>query len=97
MCQLVDAPNRNKVLLDLLIAKNPELMADVEVGDNLGNIDHRAITFTVNHRKSGRTFTFDFDKANFTKLRSILHDATWKGILETKNMEEKWECFKNIH
>lgn len=71
---MVDALTRNNALLDLLITCIPELMANVEVRDTLGNSDHRAITFTVKHRKSrykGRKSTINFTSASFTKQLSL--------------------------
>lgn len=47
MCQLVKVPTRSKALLELLITTNPERIADVEVGDNLGNSNHGSLMFTV--------------------------------------------------
>lgn len=99
MCQLVDAPTRNKALLDWLITSNTELIVYVEVRENLGNSDHRVIMLTVNYgkrRRKGSTITLHFQRADFTKLCSILHDIKWVDILETKTMEEKWQCIENI-
>lgn len=65
---VVDAPTRNKDRS----TNHKQSSADSECGrDDLGNSDHRAITFTERHRKSrheGRTNTLKYKRAKFIKL-----------------------------
>lgn len=71
MCQFVDAPTRNNALLNLLITNNIDLI----IRDNLGNRDHRVITFFhMKRRHEGSARTFIFKRANFSKWGPILHD-----------------------
>ncbi|XP_073458774.1 uncharacterized protein [Aquarana catesbeiana] len=99
MGQMVDAPTKNKALLDLLITNNTDLIMDVEIWGNLGNSDHRSIGFSINHtnrKHKGNTKTLNFKRANFPKPQTLLEDINWGKILETKNTEERWVCFKSI-
>lgn len=77
--------------------QHTDLIADVDVNDNLGNSDHRVIMFNVNDRKrrpEGRTTTLYFKRDNFTKLCSILHDIKWntcfKCILNNGISQCQW-------
>lgn len=65
MGQLVNAPTRDKALLDLLITNNTDPIGDVEIWRILGNSDRKVITFRISHRKGkhkGNTSTQNFVK-----------------------------------
>lgn len=51
MSQFVDSPTGKNALQDLLITNNSDLVADVEIQDNLGTSNHRINTFRINHYK----------------------------------------------
>lgn len=48
--QLIRTPTREENILDLLLTNRDDIISNIEVGDSLGNSDHKEIRLILNGR-----------------------------------------------
>ena len=80
LTQFVRNPTRGTHILDLVFTTNEELVKNLNVGEELGNSDHRAITFNINFinnvSKESKQKVLDYKKANFINSKIYLIRST---------------------
>ena len=85
--QLVREPTRGAAPLDLLFTNREGLVGDVEVGGCLGQSDHDVVAFSIlggDRRRSSKTATLDFRRADFELFRRLVGRVPWASVLERK-------------
>ncbi|XP_050709044.1 uncharacterized protein LOC126993921 [Eriocheir sinensis] len=73
--QLIRTPTREENILDLLLTNREDIISNIEVGDSLGNSDHKEIRFNIKWEdrvSSNNTLIPDFRKADHEGLRKQL-------------------------
>ena len=97
--QLVNKPTRGDNILDLVLSTTENLVNNVNVGPVFSTSDHRIITYNIVTKvtplKNSKEKVPDYQRANFTKLRSLLNDVDWGGIVLETNIDKSWEDFTN--
>ena len=95
--QHVTRPTRGNSILDLILSTSDNLVNKVNVGPLFSTSDHHMITLSIalkaNKVKDSKDKVLDYQKANFTKLRSILNDMDWSEIEIESNIDKMWEAF----
>ena len=84
--------------LDLIITKNDDVVEDIIIEAPLGKSDHAMIHGNIAcsfEAKPIRKTRYQYDKADFKKLRDMMPD--WKEILKNDEMtiDEMWKVFKD--
>ena len=90
-------PTRSDEILDLILSNNERLLADVMMGETLGNSDHVIIRFSIKcqlKRFSSRLyFAQNFAKGDYEAIRLFLRRIEWTRTLEGKDVYEMWNVF----
>ncbi|TRZ25108.1 hypothetical protein HGM15179_002011 [Zosterops borbonicus] len=97
LSQLVGEPTRGETMLDLLFTNRDGLVGDVVVGGRLGQSDHEIIEFSIIgeiRRYINRTFTLDFQRADFGLFKRLIQRVPWEEALKNKGLQESWVLFK---
>ena len=98
--QHVDKPTRDNNILDLILSTTENLVNDVNVGPVFSTSDHRIITFSIVIKtspvKDSKEKVPDYQRANFNKLRSLLHNADWSETILETDINKSWEAFTTI-
>ncbi|TRZ12815.1 hypothetical protein HGM15179_014306 [Zosterops borbonicus] len=97
LSQLVSEPTRGETMLDLLFTNRDGLVEDVVVGGRLGQSDHEIIEFSIIgeiRRYINKTFTLDFQRADFGLFRRLIQEVSWEEALKNKGVQESWVLFK---
>ena len=95
--QHVNKPTRENNILDLLLTTTENLVSEVKVGPVFSSSDHRLITFNIkvkeNKVNASKEKVPDYQKANFTRLRSILHNFDWSELSKETDIDKMWKAF----
>lgn len=97
LSQLVSEPTRGGTMIDLLFANRDGLVGDVGAGGHLGHSDHKIIKFSIfgeTRRGINKTFTLDFQRADFGLCKRLNWRVPWEAALKNKGVQEGWACFK---
>jgi len=83
LMQHVSDPTRENYILDLVFSREPELVSDVQVIENLGNTDHNMITFRVHHQQrvinSMRPMR-DYHRGDYQSIKEQLKTVDWEDV-----------------
>ena len=98
--QLVADSTRKDYVLVLIFTNRPEIVADVEVVDNLPSTDHDAIYFDLNillppQGPCTRTL-YNYKKADLLLLSETLSRIPWGLIEQCDTIEDAWVFFKDL-
>jgi len=99
LSQHVKDPTRGKNVLDLILTKDPDIIQDIQIIENLAGSDHNMITWKVDIQKNVKNIwcTFDYNKGNYDAIRDELKKVNWNKYL-TGDTENRWRQFKDeIH
>lgn len=91
---LIKTPKREDRILDLLLTNREDIVSNIEIGDTLGNSDHKEVRLNVNWEKrlnSNNTLVPDFRKADFEGLRRHLHHNKELGLVTGQGLGEAGE------
>uniref|UniRef100_A0A803K0S7 Cyclin-I n=1 Tax=Xenopus tropicalis TaxID=8364 RepID=A0A803K0S7_XENTR len=97
--EVVQEPTRNDSILDLVISNNNELIANICVGEHLGNSDHNMVSFEIMLQRQlykGVTKTLNFEHADFASIRASLQCVNWERLFMGLDTEGKWNIFKTL-
>ena len=98
--QLVPEPTRKANTLDLIFCNTPDMVCGIKIADNLQGTDHQAVDFslslTIPAQTLVRRWVYSFKHADFDKFRNLLSVIPWKSCLLGENIEEDWQCFKDL-
>ena len=98
LTQHVLEPTRGNAILDLILSREPDLVSDVKVIENLGNSDHNMVTFTLHHKQetfvSKRQFR-DYNKGDYQRIREELDQIDWDALI-SGDMNLCWNRFKKV-
>ncbi|RMC05599.1 hypothetical protein DUI87_17684 [Hirundo rustica rustica] len=97
LSQLVGESTRGRTVLDLLFANRDGLVGDVVVGGCFGHSDHEIIEFSKFgeiRRNINKTFTLDFQRADFGLFRRFIQRVPLEAALKNKGVQERWVRFK---
>ncbi|KAJ7407621.1 hypothetical protein BTVI_62589 [Pitangus sulphuratus] len=78
-------PQKNDVLLDLILTNKEGFVDDVKVGGSLGCSNHKIVEFSIEQRGSravNKITTTDVQKANFDLLRDLRYKYLKDGSQE---------------
>ena len=96
LTQWVREPTRGENILDLVLTTEDDIVSDLRVGEELGSSDHKIIRFVLKAPKTAegadRPVKLDFRRADFSGLRSALHDLK---VEEAADVESSWSLFKD--
>ena len=98
MTQHVLQPTRGNVILDLVFTREPELVSEITVDDQLGNSDHNMISFRIQHNTLDTKSTLlvrDYHRGDYDSIRSKLADVDWDKFL-IGTVDECWLKFKKL-
>lgn len=106
MSQMVNFPTRTALtgtenVLDLLLTNSPDLITNVEKQPPLFNSDHHSVEFvmtlskpTTKANKTGKRQIFDFKRADFEKINSILVSIHWNYMFSfCSSFQAKYDLF----
>ena len=97
--QAVEEPTHIKGnILDLVLTKNPELIVDLSVLDNLSKSDHNMILLEIQTNVSKNTTNekiFDWNKADFNGIKNGMSEVNWKNEFHNKSASEMWATLKS--
>ena len=84
-----------KLVLDLVITSDPDMVDEVSVADALGSSDHMIhwVTKMQQSTTTTRPDIRDYKRANFDGMRSRLRGMEWDSLL-VGGVEECWGEFK---
>jgi len=89
---------RSNSILDLVLSREPDLVSNVEVIDNLGNSNHNMIKYTVHQVckvQDSRIRQCNYFKGDYTKINSYLSMVDWNSLM-SGSVHESWCQFKQI-
>ena len=97
--QAVEEPTHIKGnILDLVLTKNPELIVDLSVLDNLSKSDHNMILLEIQTNVAKNTTSekvFDWQKADFNGLKNGMNEVVWNLEFQNKSASDMWTTLKN--
>lgn len=82
----------------LALRDKEELITELNMNSSLGTGDPDSITFTMCQQikvQTSNIFTQWFERACFTKLKTIMRQTSQEEEFNQKNVNENWELFKN--
>jgi len=98
LTQHVLCPTRGDAILDLVFTKEPELVSNLKVINNLGDSDHHIILFTIhllcNDHDDIKKLR-DYRKGDFVRINQCLSDMDWDDYLSSNN-EVSWNRFRDL-
>jgi len=90
--QLVLCPTRNHNIFDLVFTNTPDLIANVDVIDNLPSTDHDAIQFhlclALPLQETCQRVLYNYKKADLSELNATLSHVPWHLIEQCDNVED---------
>jgi len=89
---------RDNSILNLVISREPDLVSNVSVIENLGNSDHNMVKFTVHHIssvKSSKIHHRDYSRGNYQQINNYLSTVDWSSLM-SGSVNECWTQFKQI-
>jgi len=98
LTQHVLQPTRGNAILDLVFTREPELVSEITVGDQLGNSDHNMISFRVQQNILDTKSTSqirDYHRGDYDSIRSKLAEVDWDKFF-TGTVDECWLRFKTL-
>jgi len=81
LTQHVSDPTRENSTFDLVFSREPELVSDVQVIENLGNSDHNMITFRVHHQQrviNSMRPMHDYHHGDYQSIKEQLKTMNWE-------------------
>ena len=97
LSQAVNQPTRENNVLDLVLATDPDLIDDCEVGEKLNGCDHHLLRFKINTEaevNDNASLIPNYRRANFNQARALLSDDVWEQLDDT-TIDTEWDTFKN--
>jgi hypothetical protein len=99
LIQHVDFPTRGNNILDLVLTNEVNMVESIESIGRLGSSDHDIIKFDlftkISMKRNDRLIP-NLKKANFVKIKEVLHNIDWVNEFEHQGVEEAWNKFKEI-
>jgi len=98
LTQHVSDPTRENSTLDLVFSREPELVSDVQVIENLGNSDHNMLTFQVHHQQrviNSMRPRRDYHCGDDQSIKEQLKTVDWEDVM-SGDMCTSWDNFKGI-
>ena len=99
LVQVVDKPTRGTKILDLVLTNIEHCVREVEVGETLGNSDHRIIRFILGFSKDNvvnKTRVPNYQRGDYDRLRQLLGKVNWEEIFRGRSAQEMWDIFKGV-
>jgi len=97
---MVKSPTRANNILDLILTNVPEVVSSVLLTGNLNGTDHEAISFnisvSVNSSHQCPYFLYNYKKADFDHLKSVLSHVPWDVIDFSGDIEVSWSMWKDL-
>ena len=93
--QLVNKPTREDKILDLILTNREDIVSNIEIGETLGNSDHREVRFNINWGERGssnHSLVPDFRRADFEGLRNYLHSINELGLVSRQGLGDVGEA-----
>jgi hypothetical protein len=91
--------NNNPSCLDLVISSSEHNVSNIKVCCPIGKADHSVITWDfltkVNRSCKENIYRFDYNKADFVRLRNLLRDVDWSPVTNSTEVNEAWNYFQN--
>ena len=98
LSQFVSEPTLDNNILDVILATDPDLINNCEVGEILANSDHKIIRCKINcdvDIKENKLLVPNYKTGNISGLKSELQNTNWQAILNTNNVEQMCTIFTN--
>lgn len=98
LSQHIVRPTRNNSILDLVLTREPDLVSNTDVIENLGNSDHSMVTFSVLHQQSiseNARLLRDYCKGDYQSIRNHLVDVDWDAFMSDDTLK-CWSKFKDL-
>jgi len=89
---------RCDTILDLVFSREPELVSDLEVINNLGDSDHNMILFTIHllcNDHADIKKLRNYRRGDFVRINQCLSDTDWDDYLNS-NSEISWNRFRDL-
>ena len=99
LSQFVRKPTLDNNILDVILASDPDLINNCEVGEILANSDHKIIRCKINCEvdiKENKLLVPNYTKGNISGLKSELQNINWQAVLSSNNVEQMCTIFTNI-
>ena len=99
LCQFVREPTLDNNVLDIVLTSDPDLINACEVGETLGNADHKIVRCEINcevNIKENTLLVPNFNTGNILGLKSALQKVNWETVLANKDVEQMCESFTSI-
>lgn len=91
--------NQRPSMLDLIFSNDEFLVEDIEQFSPVGVSDHVLITFSIKcQMETSNTCdsqSFLYNIGDYDSMRSELASISWEEVFESKDLNERWDFFKN--
>ncbi len=97
LTQIVNQPTRENNIPDLVLATDPDLISNCEVGEKLNGCDHHLICFNVKtelNLTNNMASVPDYKKANFNRARELIPHTVWERPANSP-IDYEWNSFKD--
>ena len=99
--QIVNAPTRGHNTLDLCFVPHAMSLENRKIKPPIGSSDHNTFTFIISEscplNSSSISSRYDFKKADYPAIYSILSSFDWHGFFQPcENADKMYEKFKNF-
>jgi len=109
--QFVSEPTRNNSILDILLANDPQVIADYKLSAPLANSDHESVLFNlvlpgVNSCVSPESYVseandleykYDFTCTDYLGFSAYLNSIHWEELYNScADVNECWNCFLDV-
>lgn len=91
LMQLAGVSAKGDAPLGLLFTNRGELVGDVEVGNCLGQNDHKMVEFSILgevRRGLSKTATLDLRRTDFELFRTLAGKVPWESFLKGRVVQE---------
>jgi len=91
LSQVIDGPTKGDAILDLLVTKASELIADVKNGGRLNCSDHSLVKFIVltsMGQVKSKVRMLSFRKAKFQLFMGLVNQIPWETAVRDKGAEQ---------
>jgi len=85
----------SSAVLDLVFSREPELVSNVKIVENLGTSDHNMVSFSIHHEQNNFVNTRqirDYNKGDYQSIREELKQTDWNVCMSGKTTE----CWNNF-
>ncbi len=91
--QLVNFPNRNQNILDLVFTNEDNLIQGIEIGPKISDYETVIAELSIQSVSFGKSYFRDYKHADFGVIQNALKVIDWATILTDDDPNISWKSF----